>query len=186
MMTNLHPTSTPTRGHESESKSQIANRNSKILWLLFLGASLLIGACLLVLHRSPFPPLPPVESSKSRFVGVQKSPAFLAQLSTPNASTFGTWLACAIAALSILALGKQFMRKTPLEAQFLTKREFQEFKDKDFADLRNRIEHSHESLSNKLDSINARLSEVGSLVARLDERTQLHAVHSPSTESTKS
>ena len=75
------------------------------------------------------------------------------------------------------------MRKTPLEAEFLTKREFQAFKDKDFADLRNRIENSHESLSTKLDSINTRLSEVGSLVARLDERTKVHSV---STESTKS
>jgi len=100
----------------------------------------------------------------------------LAQLSTPTASTFGAWLACAVAVLSILALGKQFMRKTPLEAEFLTKKEFNEFRDKvdtNFESLRNRIDHSHETLATKLDTINTRLHDVGSLVARLDERTKL-------------
>jgi len=96
----------------------------------------------------------------------------LAEVAAPTANGFGSWLISATAALSILALGKQFMRKTPIEAEFLTKREFQDFKDKEFADLRNRIDHSHELLSNKLDGINTRLSDVGSLVARLDERTK--------------
>ena len=115
-----------------------------------------------------------------------ESSAFLAELPAPSPSAFGQWLLSAVAALSIVAVGKQFMRKTPIEAEFLTKREFQDFKDKEFADLRNRIDHSHELLSNKLDGINTRLSDVGSLVARLDERTKVHAVHSPSTDSTES
>ena len=110
--------------------------------------------------------------------------AMLAEVASPGASALGSWLLSAAGALSIFALAKQFMRKTPLEAEFLTKREFQDFKDKEFADLRNRIEHSHEALATKLDNINNRLSDVTSLVARLDERTKVHAVHKTSTEST--
>ena len=67
------------------------------------------------------------------------------------------------------------MRKTPIEAEFLTKKEFNEFRDKvdtSFNSLRDRIDHSHETLANKLDTINGRLSDVSSLVARLDERTK--------------
>ena len=99
--------------------------------------------------------------------------AFFGEVPAPAGNALGSWLISAAAVLSLFAVGKQFMRKTPLEAEFLTKREFQDFKDKDFAGLRNRVDQSHESLSNKLDSINNRLSEVASLVARLDERTKL-------------
>src|SRR5688572_13595853 len=140
---------------------------------------LLIGTWTLALGSS--------ETSAFSLGGRALAPlAFLAELPAPTATAFGQWLISAVAALSILALGKQFVRKTPLEAEFLTKREFQEFKDKDFASLRNRIEYSHESLANKLDAINHRLSDVASLVARLDERTKLHSVHPASTPSTES
>ena len=200
MMTNLHTRSTPTRDPEDQSLSQAIRqgqreaiaealaqgtdgppavpqvvslpyrrlsacsrfRRAVRTWFLMLGTYLVIGAWSLEL---------------------QAASPFLAEVPAPAGNALGSWLISATAALSILALGKQFMRKTPLEAEFLTKREFQDFKDKDFADLRNRIEHSHESLSNKLDSINTRLSEVGSLVARLDERTKVHNVQSASTES---
>ena len=102
------------------------------------------------------------------------SPAF-AQLATPSANNFAQWLLSAVAALSIVALAKQFMRKTPIEAEFLTKKEFNEFRDKvdtNFNSLRDRIDHSHGALAAKLDNINTRLGDVNSLVARLDERTK--------------
>src|SRR5688572_13003749 len=135
-----------------------------------------------------FSQLPPVQLSPllSLFPSVEGSGftlafsiqplAFFSQLSAPSANTFGAWLACAVAALSILALGKQFIRKTPIEAEFLTKKEFNEFRDKvetNFNSLRDRIDHSHEALATKLDSITTRLHDVSSLVARLDERTKL-------------
>jgi hypothetical protein len=154
------------------AKSKIENLKSKIALLLGVSS---VAFVISVAGDSAFP---------SAF-SIQPL-AFFADVPAPTAGALGSWLVGAAAALSILALGKQFMRKTPIEAEFLTKREFQDFKDKDFADLRNRIDHSHESLSNKLDAINTRLSDVGSLVARLDERTKVHAVHSPSTEPIKS
>src|SRR5688572_2006631 len=100
----------------------------------------------------------------------------LAGVAAPSANDLGSWLISAAAALSIVALGKQFMRKTPLEAEFLTKKEFNEFRDKvdtNFNSVRDRIDHSHETLVTKLDTINTGLGEVTSLVARLDERTKL-------------
>jgi hypothetical protein len=178
-----------------------ASRLRCIAWFVILGIIFALGisnfafgsplpSCLSVedsalrVPHSAFPSRPPVEPSAFSLGSALAPLAFLAEVPAPSPSALGSWLISAVAALSILALGKQFIRKTPLEAQFLTKREFQDFKDKDFADLRNRINHSHESLSNKLDGINNRLHDVGSLVARLDERTKVHKVHSPSTEST--
>jgi hypothetical protein len=104
----------------------------------------------------------------------------LAEAAAPGASALGSWLISATAALSIVALGRQFIRKTPLEAEFLTKKEFNEFRDKvegNFNSLRDRIDHSHEALANKLDGITTRLHDVSSLVARLDERTGAGSGH---------
>ena len=98
--------------------------------------------------------------------------AFLADVPSPEPAQFHQWLLSAFAVLSIAALVKQFARKTPIEAEFLTKREFADFKDKEFADLRNRVDQSYQALANKLDFINDRLHEVRSLVDRLDERTK--------------
>jgi hypothetical protein len=96
----------------------------------------------------------------------------LAQLPAAEPSQIGAWLVSASAVLSAAALARQFRRKTPIEAEFLTRKEFQDFKDKDFADLRNRVDQSFRSLSDKLDGINERLHDVRSLVDRLDERTK--------------
>jgi oligoendopeptidase F len=102
--------------------------------------------------------------------------------SATSPASLGSWLLSAAAALSIMALGKQFMRKTPLEAEFLTKREFQDFKDKDFAEFRQRVDQSFHDVSEQLKAMNNRLSDIGALVARLDERTKLHSIsHHPST-----
>ena len=182
--------SLPPLSEISNIKSEIPSfssvssvRSATSVLIIILAASLLL--CASAFSLASFPSRPSVEQSGTSAFSLHSS-AFLSELPAPTASALGSWLISAAAALSLFALGKQFMRKTPIEAEFLTKREFQDFKDKDFADLRNRIEHSHESLSNKLDSINSRLSEVGSLVARLDERTKVHNVHPQSTESTRS
>jgi len=75
--------------------------------------------------------------------------AFLAEVAAPTANALGSWLISATAALSILALGKQLTRKTPLEAEFLNKKEFSEFRDKvetNFNSLRDRIDNSPSTL----------------------------------------
>jgi hypothetical protein len=105
--------------------------------------------------------------------------ALLSQLPAAEPSQIGTWLVSACAVLSAAALARQFTRKTPLEAEFLSRKEFTEFKDKveqEFSSLRDRMDSSFRALSDKLDGINNRLHEVRSLVDRVDERTKhLHA-----------
>ena len=99
----------------------------------------------------------------------------LAEVAAPTANALGSWLISAAAVLSLFALGKQFMRKTPIEAEFLTKKEFNEFRDKvdaSFNSLRDRIDNSHQTLSNKLDTLNDRIADVRSSVDRVDERTR--------------
>ena len=83
----------------------------------------------------------------------------------------------AAAALSLAALGKQFVRKMPLETQFLTRKEFTDFTlklDQDLAAISAKIDRSHDLLSHRLDILGVRLDEVRSLVARVDERTKLN------------
>ena len=82
----------------------------------------------------------------------------------PTSTSLGAWLLSATAALSIAALVKQFIRKPPLEAQFLSRAEFQTFQDK--------LDAALTALNTKLDTINNRLHEVRASVDRLDERTQ--------------
>ena len=89
-------------------------------------------------------------------------PALLA-VTVPDAG-LGAWLLSATAALSIAALAKQFMRKPPLEAEFLTRADFQNFQDK--------LDRSVNALSLKLDAVNDRLHDLRALVDRLDERTK--------------
>jgi hypothetical protein len=99
----------------------------------------------------------------------------LAQLSVPDPAHFTNWLLSAAAALSIAALGKQFIRKTPLEAQFLTRKEFTEFRDKldqDLSAISAKIDRSHDLLAHRLDGLSVRFDEVRSLVDRVDERTK--------------
>ena len=103
------------------------------------------------------------------------SQPFLAQLPSPDPAHFANWLACAAAALSIVALGKQFVRKIPLEAQFLSRKEFAEFREKLEQDLNaiiGKIDRSHDLLSHRMDVLSVRIDEVRSLVDRVDERTK--------------
>lgn len=99
----------------------------------------------------------------------------LAQLPAPDPAHFTNWLMSATAALSIVALGKQFVRKTPLETQFLTRKEFAEFREKldqDLNGISGKIDRSHDLLSHRLDVLSVRMDEVRSLVDRVDERTK--------------
>ncbi len=104
--------------------------------------------------------------------------AFCASALNPD-QALGAWLLSATAALSLATLVKQLGRKTPLEAEFLSRKEFGEFKvkvEQEFTALRDRMDDSFRALSDKLDGINNRLHEVRSLVDRVDERTKhLHA-----------
>jgi len=99
----------------------------------------------------------------------------LSQLPAPDPAHFTNWLVSATAALSIMALGKQFVRKTPLEAQFLTRKEFADFREKldqDLNGISGKIDRSHDLLSHRLDVLSVRMDEVRSLVDRVDERTK--------------
>lgn len=99
-----------------------------------------------------------------------------AQLPAPDPAHFTNWLVSAAAALSIAALGKQFVRKTPLETQFLTRKEFAEFREKldlDLGAISLKIDRSHDLLSHRLDVLSTRIDEVRSLVDRVDERTKV-------------
>ena len=128
-----------------------------------LSASLLLSAFALSLPL--LTPLPPVENPS----------AFLAEIPAPSPNALESWLISAAAVLSLFALGKQLMRKTPIEAEFLTKKEFNEFRDKvdtSFNSLRDRIDNSHQTLSTKLDTLNDRIADVRSSVDRVDERTR--------------
>ena len=101
--------------------------------------------------------------------------SLLSQLPAPDPVHFTNWLASAAAVLSIVALGKQFVRKTPLEAQFLTRKEFTEFREKldlDLSAIGGKIDRCHDLLSHRLDVLSLRLDEVRSLVDRVDERTK--------------
>jgi len=96
-------------------------------------------------------------------------------LPAPDPAHFTNWLVSATAALSIMALGKQFVRKTPLEAQFLTRKEFADFREKldqDLNGISGKIDRSHDLLSHRLDVLSVRMDEVRSLVDRVDERTK--------------
>jgi hypothetical protein len=125
------------------------------------------------------PPLPPESVSSVLSVVNPSLRALCASVvnpaSEPTPAQLGAWLLSATAALSIAALLKQFARKTPLEAEFLSRKEFTDFKtkvDQEFASLRDRIDGSFRSLADKLDAINNRLHDVRASVDRLDERTQ--------------
>jgi hypothetical protein len=137
------------------------------------GPDICVHPCPSVVKDSPsFSSRPSVTSS----VTLHALRFTLAELPPPSPSSFGHWLISAFAALSVVVLAKQLGRKTPLEAEFLSRREFQEFKDKDFAELRHRVDNSFQSLSDKLDGINNRLHELRASVERMDERTKyLHA-----------
>ena len=113
------------------------------------------------------------------------------QFPTLPAGAIETWLLCALAVGTIVAIGvKLFIRKTPLEAEFVTKEEFRIFRaavERDLGGLRDRIDSRHLGIIEALDklradlladaerraiSIHKRLNEAESTLARVDERTK--------------
>ena len=116
----------------------------------------------------------------------QSTPTMLMQIPSPTPDQFRDWILSAVAALSVAGLIRQFIRKPPLEAEFLNRREFADFKaklDKDFDATWSRIDRSFDLLNRRLDEMNqnderrtatldARINEVRSLVDRVDERTK--------------
>ena len=110
----------------------------------------------------------------------------LMQIPSPTPDQFRDWILSAVAALSVAGLVRQFIRKPPLEAEFLNRREFADFKaklDKDFDATWSKIDRSFDLLNRRLEEMNqnderrtaaldARINEVRSLVDRVDERTK--------------
>lgn len=108
------------------------------------------------------------------------------QIPSPTPDQFRDWLLSAVAALAVAGLIRQFIRKPPIEAEFLNRREFADFKaklDKDFDAIWGKIDRSFELLNHRLDEmkqddqqrtadLDARINEVRSLVDRVDERTK--------------
>ncbi len=117
--------------------------------------------------------------------------AFFLQLPTLPPGSIETWLLCAVAVGAIAALAvKLFVRKTPLEAEFVTKEEFRIFRaavERDLSGLRDRIDSRHLAILEALDklrtdllsdadrrsvALHKRLNDAESTLARLDERTK--------------
>lgn len=115
----------------------------------------------------------------------------LAQMPQLPAGALETWLLAAMAAATMVGLGiRLFVRKPPLEAEFVSKAEFGAFRasvEKDLGSLRDRIDSRHLGTLEALDrlhadllsdaerrvaSIHGRLNEVQSGLARVDERTR--------------
>ena len=114
----------------------------------------------------------------------------IAQFPTLPAGEVERWLLSAFVVGSLVALGvKLFVRRTPLEAEFVTKEEFRIFRaavERDLGGLRDRIDSRHLGVIERLDQLKAsllsdserreaslhrRLSDMEAGLARVDERT---------------
>ncbi len=102
-----------------------------------------------------------------------------AEAAGSTTTTNGWWIAGLATFLGVLVLGKElFVRKPTIEAEFLTKAEFQTFRQEQRDDTR-RIFMGLEDLrasmhldgERRSEGIKEKLEETNSIVARLDERT---------------
>jgi hypothetical protein len=112
-------------------------------------------------------------------------------LPTPAAGSIEQWLLAAAAIGYIVLIGKKlFVRKPPIEVDFVMKTEFHQFKTDTAAQIQkieNKMDTTFLRLADKLEdvkteilthgerrgaSIHERLNEVESAVARIDERTR--------------
>src|SRR5213592_3604451 len=115
----------------------------------------------------------------------------LMQIPTPPAGSIESWLISAAAVVAMIALGKKlFVRKPPIEAEFVSKAEFRLFREsveRDLNGLRDKIDARFLILTEKLDeikselliagerrgsSIHRRINELEAGLARVDERTR--------------
>jgi hypothetical protein len=115
----------------------------------------------------------------------------LAQLPTPPIGAVESWLLSAAAVLSMVVLAKKlFVRRPPIEAEFVSKVEFRLFRDSvenDLDGLRDKIDARFLSLGEKIEemkselltagerrgsSLHRRINELEAGLARVDERTK--------------
>ena len=115
----------------------------------------------------------------------------LAQIPNPPTGAIESWLITAAAVASLVLLGKKlFIRKPPIEAEFVSKAEFRTFREsveRDLNGLRDKIDARFLTLSEKLEdiktellvagerrgsSIHRRINELEAGLARVDERTK--------------
>ncbi len=113
------------------------------------------------------------------------------QIPTPPPGSIESWLISAAAIVSIALLAKKlFIRRPPIEAEFVTKSEFRIFREsveRELNGLRDKIDARFLSLGEKIEemksellsagerrgnSIHRRINELESGLARVDERTK--------------
>ena len=113
------------------------------------------------------------------------------QIPTPPAGAIESWLISAMAVVAMVVLVKNlFVRKPPIEAEFVTKSEFRIFREsveRELNGLRDKIDARFLSLGEKIEemkgellaagerrgsSIHRRINELESGLARVDERTR--------------
>ena len=113
------------------------------------------------------------------------------QIPTPPAGAIESWLISAMAVVAMVVLVKNlFVRKPPIEAEFVTKSEFRVFREsveRELNGLRDKIDARFLSLGEKIEemkgellaagerrgsSIHRRINELESGLARVDERTR--------------
>ena len=113
------------------------------------------------------------------------------QIPSPPPGAIETWLLCAAAVVSLIVLAmKLFVRKPPIEAEFVSRTEFRMFRDsveRDLNGLRDKIDARFLILSEKMeemktqlliagerrgDSIHRRITQLEAGLARVDERTR--------------
>ena|ERR1043165_1156873 len=114
-----------------------------------------------------------------------------AQIPNPPAGAIESWLITAAAVASLVLLGKKlFIRKPPIEAEFVSKAEFRTFREsveRDLNGLRDKIDARFLTLGEKIEdmktellvagerrgsSIHRRINELEAGLARVDERTK--------------
>src|SRR5437899_12823999 len=115
----------------------------------------------------------------------------LMQIPTPPAGSIESWLISAAAVISLILLGKKlFIRKPPIEAEFVSKAEFRTFREsveRELNGLRDKIDARFLSLGEKIEemksellsagerrgsSLHRRINELEAGLARVDERTR--------------
>src|SRR5258705_1813346 len=115
----------------------------------------------------------------------------LPEIPTPPIGAIEGWLIGAAAVGSMMWLGmKLFVRKPPIEAEFVSKAEFRAFRDgveREVSGLRDKIDARFLNLGEKIDemkselliagerrdvSIHLRMNELEAGLARVDERTR--------------
>lgn len=117
--------------------------------------------------------------------------SMFSQLPVPAPGAIETWLVSAAAVTAMAVMAKKLLvRKPPIEAEFVTKAEFRLFRDsveRELTGLRDRIDARFLMVTEKIDemksellsagerrgcALHARLNELESGLARVDERTR--------------